>query len=474
MLGRGSAMASQGLIRSNQGSFNSAYRLADVLIVLLCLVLALSSITLYDPFEYMTVGLVASIIYLLFGESLQLYRSWRGSSLFRMLSLTTTAWVLACVVILTISFFAKLSEEYSRLVIGIWMITSLIALNLWRMLLREIMRTARQRGYNTRRVAIVGINDAAMEMRRQLMSNKELGYQFSGFYDDRSCDRVLEQFPDATLEGSIAELLELTRKGKLQTIFIALPLKAQKRINEILQKCGDTTANVHLIPDFFTYNLLNARLYEIGDMQTLSVYDSPMLGNNDVLKRLFDILFSGAVLIVIALPMMVIAVAIKATSRGPVIFKQNRYGLDGRQIIVWKFRSMTTMDNGDKVVQATKGDSRITPLGAILRSTSLDELPQFVNVLQGRMSVVGPRPHAVAHNEEYRKLIPYYMLRHKVKPGITGWAQINGFRGETSTLDKMEGRVEHDLEYIRNWSLWMDIKIVFLTFFKGFTGNNVH
>ena len=266
----------------------------------------------------------------------------------------------------------------------------------------------------------------------------------------------------------------MTRKGKFQTIFIALPLKAQKRINEILQKCGDTTANVHLIPDFFTYNLLNARLYEIGDMQTLSVYDSPMFGNNDVLKRLFDILFSSAVLSVIALPMLVIATAIKATSKGPVIFKQKRYGLDGREIEVWKFRSMTTMDNGDKVVQATKGDSRITPLGAILRSTSLDELPQFVNVLQGRMSVVGPRPHAVAHNEEYRKLIPYYMLRHKVKPGITGWAQINGFRGETSTLDKMEGRVEHDLEYIRNWSLWMDVKIVFLTFFKGFIGNNVH
>ena len=467
-------MASQGLIRSNQGSFNAAYRLADVLIVLLTLAVSLSVATMIDPVEYMPVGLIASIIYLLFGESLQLYRSWRGSSLFRMVSVTSTAWIFACVVILTISFFAKVSEDYSRLVIGVWMLSTLLALNVWRLLFREVMRTARQRGYNTRKVAIVGINDAAMEMRGQLLNNRELGYQFCGFYDDRSCERLKEQYPDSNLDGSIDDLLEMTRKGKFQTIFIALPLKAQKRINEILQKCGDTTANVHLIPDFFTYNLLNARLYEIGDMQTLSVYDSPMFGNNDVLKRLFDILFSSAVLSVIALPMLVIATAIKATSKGPVIFKQKRYGLDGREIEVWKFRSMTTMDNGDKVVQATKGDSRITPLGAILRSTSLDELPQFVNVLQGRMSVVGPRPHAVAHNEEYRKLIPYYMLRHKVKPGITGWAQINGFRGETSTLDKMEGRVEHDLEYIRNWSLWMDVKIVFLTFFKGFIGNNVH
>ena len=209
-------------------------------------------------------------------------------------------------------------------------------------------------------------------------------------------------------------------------------------------------------------------------MQTLSVYDSPIFGINDVLKRAFDIVFSVCSLTVIAAPMLFIAGLVKLTSRGPAIFKQVRYGLDGRRIEVWKFRSMTVQDNGSKVVQATKGDARITPIGAFIRKTSLDELPQFINVLQGSMSVVGPRPHAVAHNEEYRKLIPYYMLRHKVKPGITGWAQINGFRGETDTLDKMEGRVEYDLDYIRRWSLWMDVKIVLLTFFKGFTGKHVH
>jgi putative colanic acid biosynthesis UDP-glucose lipid carrier transferase len=172
--------------------------------------------------------------------------------------------------------------------------------------------------------------------------------------------------------------------------------------------------------------------------------------------------------------MLIIAAAVRINSPGPVIFKQSRYGLDGKKIFVWKFRSMSSMDNGAKVVQATKGDARITKVGAFIRKTSLDELPQFINVLQGRMSVVGPRPHAVAHNEEYRKLIPYYMLRHKVKPGITGWAQINGFRGETDTLDKMEGRIDHDLDYIRNWSIIMDIKIITLTVFKGFSGGHVH
>ncbi|MCP3673608.1 MAG: exopolysaccharide biosynthesis polyprenyl glycosylphosphotransferase [Gammaproteobacteria bacterium] len=175
-----------------------------------------------------------------------------------------------------------------------------------------------------------------------------------------------------------------------------------------------------------------------------------------------------------ALPMLVIAGIIKLTSKGPVLFKQDRYGLDGRSIKVWKFRSMTTTDNGDNVVQAKKNDARITPFGSFIRKTSLDEFPQFFNVLQGTMSIVGPRPHAVAHNEEYREQIGCYMLRHKVKPGITGWAQINGCRGETDTIDKMESRINYDLEYMRRWSVFFDLKIVFITIFKGFSGSNVY
>jgi len=344
----------------------------------------------------------------------------------------------------------------------------------WRIVLRQLLKDLRKKGYNTRKVAIVGVNEMAVAMRDELSANPELGYVFKGFFDDRSHERVSKDFPEASLEGTICDLVERTRQGEFETIFIALPLKAQKRISEILTACGDTTASVHLIPDFFTFNLIHARIGEIGQMQTISVYETPIFGFNDVLKRLFDVAFSLCVLAIIAIPMLVIAAAVKFTSPGPVIFKQYRYGLDGRKIHVWKFRSMSVTENGDKVVQAKKGDMRITKVGAFIRKTSLDELPQFINVLQGTMSVVGPRPHAVAHNEEYRKLIPYYMLRHKVKPGITGWAQINGYRGETDTLDKMEGRVRYDLEYIRNWSLWMDVKIVFLTFFKGFVGSHVH
>lgn len=467
-------MTKQGIIRSNENTFGVLYRVIDLAIIMMTLLICIMAYGVQPHPGYLTAALIGGTGYLLMAESLEVYRSWRAATAVRMVTVTSSAWVLVAVGMIVLAFFAKVSEEYSRLVMGSWMVGSMALLSTWRLAFRYFLRALRLRGYNTRRVAIVGVNEAAIEMRRQIDRSPELGYQFWGFFDDRSDKRVMEKYPDTELMGTIDELIHLTQSGKFEVIFIALPLKAQVRIAEILEKCGDTTASVHLIPDFFTFNLLHARLSEVGNMQTLSVYDSPIFGINDVLKRIFDIVFSLSVLTVIAIPMLLIAAAVKFTSKGPVIFKQIRYGLDGRRIEVWKFRSMTTMDNGDKVVQAKKGDARITPVGAFIRKTSIDELPQFINVLQGSMSVVGPRPHAVAHNEEYRKLIPYYMLRHKVKPGITGWAQINGYRGETDTLDKMEGRVEYDLDYIRNWSLWMDVKIVFLTLFKGFVGSHVH
>ena len=467
-------MTSQGMIKSNQNSFSAVYRVADVAIVLLVLFVAAGSYNITFTPLYLAAGLIGSLTYLLIAESSDVYRSWRAASTTRMLATTAIAWCGTCVVLLGVGFFAKVSEEVSRVVIGSWMLGGLVALCGWRLVLRKILFGLRERGYNSRRVAIMGINESALHMRTQIGEHPQLGYRFMGFFDDRSDERVRSDFPDVVRQGSIDDLIERTRQGEFDVIFIALPLKAQKRINEILLQCGDTTASVHLIPDFFTYNLLHARLSEVGAMQTVSIYESPIYGVNDILKRMFDIVFSVSVLALIAVPMLLIAAAVKFTSPGPVIFKQIRYGLDGRRIMVWKFRSMTTQDNGLVVKQATKGDARITPVGAFIRKTSLDELPQFINVLQGTMSVVGPRPHAVAHNEEYRKLIPFYMQRHKVKPGITGWAQINGYRGETDTLDKMSGRVDFDLDYIRNWSLWMDIKIVFMTLYKGFVGKNVH
>ncbi|MBM95698.1 MAG: undecaprenyl-phosphate glucose phosphotransferase [Oceanospirillaceae bacterium] len=463
-----------GFIRSHRNSYSAFFRFVDLVVILSVLGLSAAAYGLEMTSLYVSGAFAACIVYLLVAESLDVYRSWRGASAWHILSVTAASWIVVCLGMLVISFFAKISENLSRVVMGSWMLASLVALLGWRLLFRQFLFRLRKRGINARRAAVVGINQSGIEMRNELVSNPEHGYLFAGFFDDRSHDRVAEEFLDARLDGSIDDLVEMAQKGNVDTVFVALPLKAQKRIDSVLKRLGDSTISVHLIPDFFTYNLLHARFGEIGQVQTISVYETPIFGFNDFLKRAFDIVFSMCVLLVISPLMLAIAFAVKFSSPGPVIFKQYRYGLDGRKIQVWKFRSMTTLENGDRVVQAKKNDKRVTRVGAFIRRTSLDELPQFVNVLQGRMSVVGPRPHAVAHNEEYRKIIPYYMLRHKVKPGITGWAQVNGFRGETDTLDKMSGRVDFDLDYIRNWSLWMDLKIVFLTFFKGFTGKNVH
>lgn len=242
----------------------------------------------------------------------------------------------------------------------------------------------------------------------------------------------------------------------------------------MIHALGDTTTNVYMVPNFLLNNLMHGNVGRVGALDTISVFESPISGMKDFYKRSFDLLFSACALIGLAPVFAVIAVAIKLDSKGAVFFRQDRYGLDGKRIGVYKFRSMSVMDNDAVVKQATKNDRRITKVGAFLRKTSLDELPQFFNVLMGDMSVVGPRPHAVAHNEEYRKRVDYYMLRHKVRPGITGWAQINGWRGETDTLEKMEKRIEYDLDYIRHWSIWFDVKIIFWTFFKGFVNKNAY
>ena len=462
------------MIRPHQGNFGLGYRLLDILFIAVSL-LALTKVYGLEPsLLYLSAVLVSSLGFILLAEGLGVYRSWRTDTLLRMMLVTSLAWLGAVSMVLLVVFFAKISESLSRVTLGTWLLLSLLLLNGWRLLFRKVLQTMRANGYNSRRAAIVGVTPSGLKLRSQMEQHAELGIEFDGFYDDRGHKRLSEALSEVEIKGTLDELLVRARRGEYDMIFIALPLKAQARIEHILEQYGDTTVSVHLIPDFFTYNLMNARIGAVGNMQTVSVYETPIVGFNDMMKRMFDVLFSLAVLMVIAVPMLVIAAAVKFTSPGPVIFKQMRYGLGGKEIKVWKFRSMSAMDNGAKVVQATKGDARITKVGAFIRKTSLDELPQFINVLQGRMSVVGPRPHAVAHNEEYRGLISYYMLRHKVKPGITGWAQINGFRGETDTLDKMEGRIDHDLEYIRNWSLWMDVRIVFLTVFKGFVGSHVH
>jgi putative colanic acid biosynthesis UDP-glucose lipid carrier transferase len=249
----------------------------------------------------------------------------------------------------------------------------------------------------------------------------------------------------------------------IHEVYLTLPLGSQPRLVELMEALQGTTASLYFVPDVFGISIIQGRLQDMNGVPVVGICETPFTGTNELVKRMSDIVLGSIILLLISPILLGLAIGVKLSSPGPIIFKQRRNGLDGEEIVVYKFRSMRTQDNGAVVKQATKGDPRITPFGAFIRKTSLDELPQFINVLQGRMSIVGPRPHAVAHNEEYRRLIKAYMVRHKVRPGITGWAQVNGYRGETETIDKMQARVEYDLEYLRNWSLGLDLQIIIRT-----------
>ncbi|SFW20932.1 putative colanic acid biosysnthesis UDP-glucose lipid carrier transferase, partial [Nitrosovibrio sp. Nv17] len=312
------------------------------------------------------------------------------------------------------------------------------------------------------RAIIVGLNDQGAALAGRIHKARYSKIALSGFFDDRSPDR-LSRAEDSPLLGRLHELPGFVKTQRIQFIYLSLPMASQPRILHVLDELKDTTASIYFVPDMFVTDLIQGRSGTVCGTPVISVCESPFTGSNGFIKRASDIVLSLLILALISPLLLLVALAVKLDSPGPVIFKQRRYGLDGEEILVYKFRSMRVCEDGETIRQASREDSRITRVGAFLRKSSLDELPQFINVLQGRMSIVGPRPHAVAHNETYRNLIKGYMIRHKVKPGITGWAQVNGYRGETRTLDKMQARIDHDLDYLRNWSLKLDLHIILKT-----------
>jgi putative colanic acid biosysnthesis UDP-glucose lipid carrier transferase len=313
-----------------------------------------------------------------------------------------------------------------------------------------------------RRAIVVGAGPLGGKVARALQSSPDISVEFVGYFDDRMDSRVL---PDAVSMrlGGLRDVANYVYAHGIHEVYITLPLGSQPRIVQLLEAVQGTTASLYFVPDVFGISIIQGRLQDMNGVPVVGICETPFTGTNALVKRISDIVLASIILVLISPVLLAVAIGVKLSSPGPIIFKQIRNGLDGEEILVYKFRSMRVMDNGAVVKQATKGDSRITPFGAFIRKTSLDELPQFVNVLQGRMSIVGPRPHAVAHNEEYRRIIKAYMVRHKVKPGITGWAQVNGYRGETETIEKMQARVEYDLEYLRNWSLVLDLQIIIRT-----------
>jgi undecaprenyl-phosphate glucose phosphotransferase len=425
--------------------------------------------------DYLLPGAVAIIVHYLVAEIGGMYRSWRGVSGNREAFAVLSTWLVAFGLLAGLGFASGRLADLPRVLLGIWILGTALLLVLSHGLLRSGQQSLWLRGLNTKGCAIVGVTELGIQLAHNLMQMPELGLRLAGYYDDRPPERS-PQLPPGVKQriGNIDDLVADARAGFIDRIYITFPMRAEERIRGVLARLADTTANVYIVPDFFVFQMLHSRWTDIGGLPVVSVFENPLYGVDGLVKRAFDLVAAIGLLIVLALPMAIVAIMIKVTSRGPVFFRQRRYGLDGQEILVWKFRTMTVCEDGHHVAQASKQDARVTRLGAVLRRTSIDELPQLFNVLGGTMSLVGPRPHAAAHNETYRKMIEGYMLRHKVKPGITGLAQVRGWRGETDTLEKMQRRVECDHEYIREWSLWLDVKILFRTIFVVLASKNAY
>lgn len=441
-------------------------RLMDALLIVGVLLVFLRLLKQEASPGYTIAAVLASSGFLLIAELNRLYRWNAATQLFTRIFQMSTVWLVVFSGLVILAFATKTSSNFSRLVIAGWALGTPLALAAWRLVLRKALRALRRYGLQTTTVAIAGCTTTAKNLLDNIGSDPTLGYVVRGIYDDRSKarrDAGAEEL--APVIGDLERLVEDARRGLLDLVCIALPLRAEERAAALVRKLADTTATVYFAPDFFVFDLLHARWGNIGNVAVVSIFDTPFQGFGGWVKRLEDVVLGLIALFLLAPVMLVIAIAVRVSSPGPILFRQRRHGLSGREIYVLKFRTMTVCEDGAAVRQAQRHDERITPFGSFLRRTSLDELPQLFNVLGGSMSLVGPRPHAIVHNQLYREKIHGYMLRHKVKPGITGWAQVNGWRGETDTIDKMERRVQHDLQYIHRWSIGLDIRILFLTVF---------
>ena len=378
-------------------------------------------------------------------------------------------WTAVAALMLTLGFLLHLDHLYPRAAVGAWLIGTPLALLVFDLYLAHRVAGAMPaKG----RYIIVGTTAVGVELARRSAQRIGIG-KFLGYFDCRSLER-LPQSTHGQLVGNYEEIVAFVKKHAVNAIYITLPMTKTPRIERLLRDLRDTAASVYFVPDIFAFDLVQARCVEMSGIPLLSICDTPLHGTKALGKRICDIVLSAAGLLLLSPLLLLIAMAVKLASPGPVLFKQRRYGLNGQQILIYKFRTMTVCEDGAVVTQARKNDQRVTRIGGFLRRTSLDELPQLLNVLSGQMSLVGPRPHAVAHNEEYRKLIDGYMIRHVVTPGITGWAQVNGLRGETATVDQMRARVEYDLEYLRDWSLGLDFRILLRTFVSVAQGRNAY
>ncbi len=468
----------------NERSVASSFVLVDTLIILVSFMgthkVYFGNLE-FVPERLLILLVAISVSYLVMAGS-GLYSLDRGLVQNREIRRILWAWTAVVLSIGLFAFATRIVNGVPRLWIGPSALLTVAGLVTFRLSLRMFLRSTRKKGLNVQSIALVGINEQSLGMVHHLAKNPWKGLSVKAMFYAEEVTAEQRAIAEQSGVSMILPLEEIpsyieNRRSKEQAVsqvWFALSLKYALQMEEINESLKDSSVDVCYLPDSFTKILLEGEVTDYGEMSLINISSVRKFPFAEILKRGFDFIFALVVLVLISPVLLVIAIAIRIDSVGPVIFRQRRYGMDGQVIKIWKFRTMKVLEDGNDVEQARRNDPRITRVGAFLRHTSLDELPQFFNVLQGRMSVVGPRPHPVVHNEEFRKKISGYMMRHKFKPGITGWAQVNGWRGETDTIDKMQKRVDYDLQYIRNWSIWFDIKIILMTFFKGFSGKNVY
>lgn len=403
-----------------------------------------------------------------------LYTSWRGRRMPAMCASLAAAWAFILLTGLFFSFLIHRVGELSRLWLSYWFVAGIAFLISYRMLVYSMLRLLRVMGFNSKRVVLVGYGPIGQEIHRRALQQDWFGYEVKAIHSTELDNSLPLPDPAITRIGTMQGILDYVNSNQVHEIWIALPVQASSQLQELEYLLRNVLVDIRWVPDMLSMRMLSNKVIEFLGMPAVDLNRPISSGVGGIFKTLFDKLFSIAALAMLAPLLIVIAVAIKLSSPGPIFFRQERLGLNGKPFRIFKFRTMKLHEEGNKVTQATRDDPRVTSIGHFLRRTSLDELPQFFNVLLGDMSVVGPRPHATKHNEMYRDLLDFYMLRHRVKPGITGWAQINGFRGETDTLDKMNKRVKFDLHYIQNWSMWLDLQIIFWTAFKGWSGKHAY
>jgi putative colanic acid biosynthesis UDP-glucose lipid carrier transferase len=369
------------------------------------------------------------------------------------------AWATAAGVLLLCGYATNTIKAFDSEVLIAWAVCTPLAQIACTWLGSAVLRQRSRVHEDEHRALVIGAGALGAKVAELVTSRAAYGHRCVGYVEDRMPARCHANARDKLL-GRFDDVLDLIERHHIREVYLTLPLSLQPRISRLLTELRDAAVTIYFVPDLFAFSVIQGRMRNLQGIPMVSLLESPFVGVNALVKRASDIVLGSLILVLIAPVLLAVAIAVKLSSPGPVIFKQRRNGLDGQEIVVWKFRSMTVTENGNTITQARRNDPRITRVGAFIRRTSLDELPQFFNVLQGSMSIVGPRPHAVAHNEQYRNLIRAYMIRHKVKPGITGLAQVSGFRGETDVIEKMAGRVEYDIEYLRRWSLWLDLKII--------------